>query len=192
MAYLCVLCMGKTTTNRNRHCHNDHHQILVRAEKGWVERIASWRAENQASGKFNYVVDEGIIQMDMVVDQNQETCVEGFELEPDENELVPEPYIVPLDIFEEEESKINESNEDPLWMSFNQDSVGQISSEPDVLSSIDPLPLFRIEEEKIDNATADNLTWFPFLNKEASLPSIPTRLHPLPHQTPSMGDRETH
>ncbi|KAA1069700.1 hypothetical protein PGT21_031789 [Puccinia graminis f. sp. tritici] len=169
MAYLCVLCMGKTTTNRNRHCHNDRHHILVRAEKDRVERIVSWRAENQASGEFNSVVDEGITQLDTVVDQNQETCVEGFESEPDENEVVPEPYIVPLDIFEEEESEIDDSNEDPLWMSFIQDAVGQISSEPDVLSGIDPLPSFRIEEEKIDNVTADNSTWFPFLNKEVSM-----------------------
>ncbi|EHS64058.1 uncharacterized protein PGTG_22113 [Puccinia graminis f. sp. tritici CRL 75-36-700-3] len=85
--------------------------------------------------------------------------------EPDENELVPEPEIVPLDVFEEEESEINDSDEDALWMSFINNAVGQISSEPDVLSGINPLPSFCIKEENINNVTADNSAWFPFLNK---------------------------
>ncbi|KAA1079026.1 hypothetical protein PGTUg99_003534 [Puccinia graminis f. sp. tritici] len=105
--------------------------------------------------------------------QNRETCVDGFELDPDENELVPELEIVPLDIFEEEESEIDDRDEDALWMSFINDAVGQISSEPDVLSGTDPLPLFRIKEENIDNVTTDNSAWFPFLKKEVStLPNI--------------------
>jgi hypothetical protein len=128
--YLCVLCMGKTTSNQHRHCCNDRHQILVRAEKDRVDCIASWRAKNQASGELASVVDEGINQLDVVVDQNRETCVDGFESDPDENELVPEPEIVPLDIFEEEESEIDDSNEDALWMSFINNAVRQISSEP--------------------------------------------------------------
>ncbi|EFP87907.1 uncharacterized protein PGTG_14622 [Puccinia graminis f. sp. tritici CRL 75-36-700-3] len=166
-AYLCVLCMGKTTANQRSHCCNDRHQILVRAKKDRVNCIASWRAENQASGKLAFVIDEGITQLHVVVNQNQETCVNGFrfESEPDENELVPEPEIVPLDVFEEEESEINDSDEDALWMSFINNAVGQILSEPDVLSGINPLPSFCIKEENINNVTADNSAWFPFLNK---------------------------
>ncbi|KAA1108588.1 hypothetical protein PGT21_018584 [Puccinia graminis f. sp. tritici] len=165
--------MGNTTANQRQHCCNDRHQILVQAEKDRVDRIASWRAENQASGELASVVDEGITQLDVMVDQNRETCVDGFESDPDENELVPEPEIVPLDIFEEEESEIDDRDEDALWMSFINNAVGQISSEPDVLYGTDPLPLFRIEEENINNVTTDNSAWFPFLNKEVSmLPNI--------------------
>ncbi|EFP87961.2 uncharacterized protein PGTG_13765 [Puccinia graminis f. sp. tritici CRL 75-36-700-3] len=164
--------MGNTTANQRQHCCNDRHQILVQAKKDRVDRIASWRAENQASGELASVVDEGITQLDVMVDQNRETCVDGFESDPDENELVPEPEIVPLDIFEEEESEIDDRDEDALWMSFINNAVGQISSEPDVLYGTDPLPLFRIEEENINNVTTDNSAWFPFLNKEYLIASL--------------------
>ncbi|KAA1079024.1 hypothetical protein PGT21_032076 [Puccinia graminis f. sp. tritici] len=69
-AYLCVLCMGKTTANQRQNCCNDRHQILVQAEKDRVDCIASWRAENQASGELASVVDEGITQLDVVVSQS--------------------------------------------------------------------------------------------------------------------------
>ncbi|KAI7939536.1 hypothetical protein MJO29_014272 [Puccinia striiformis f. sp. tritici] len=113
------------------------------------------------------VVDEGISQVEPVVDDTPENHLAGW-LEPNVTEIVDDPPIIPLDMFNQEESgnENDDDREELLWMQFLDIAIGQISSEPEGLAEETSVPSFRREEEKIENVTPDNSIWFPFLNKE--------------------------
>jgi hypothetical protein len=90
-------------------------------------------------------------------------------LEPDRSEATHEPNIIPLDVFEEEDSDNKTDNAAELtWMQFLELAIGQISSEPDELADVDSIPSFRQEEVKIEDVTPDSSVWFPFPSKEVS------------------------
>ncbi|KAI9626394.1 hypothetical protein KEM48_010454 [Puccinia striiformis f. sp. tritici PST-130] len=173
VAYQCYLCRGQTTTDRRRHCRIEGHQNRVRAEKERLDRIASQRAAARVLDQTMMVVDEGISQVEPVVDDTPENHLAGW-LEPNVTEIVDDPPIIPLDMFNQEESG-NENDDDweeLLWMQFLDIAIGQISSEPEGLAEETSVPSFRREEEKIENVTPDNSIWFPFLNKEYMIASL--------------------
>ncbi|KAH9449893.1 hypothetical protein Pst134EA_026610 [Puccinia striiformis f. sp. tritici] len=167
VAYQCYLCRGQTTTDQRRHCRIEGHQNRVRAEKERLDRIASQRAAARVLDQTMMVVDEGISQVEPVVDDTPENHLAGW-LEPNVTEIVDDPPIIPLDMFNQEESgnENDDDREELLWMQFLDIAIGQISSEPEGLAEETSVPSFRREEEKIENVTPDNSIWFPFLNKE--------------------------
>ncbi|KAI7938826.1 hypothetical protein MJO28_014405 [Puccinia striiformis f. sp. tritici] len=173
VAYQCYLCRGQTTTDRRRHCRIEGHQNCVRAEKERLDRIASQRAAARVLDQTMMVVDEGISQVEPVVDDTPENHLAGW-LEPNVTEIVDNPPIIPLDMFNQEESgnENDDDREELLWMQFLDIAIGQISSEPEGLAEETSVPSFRREEEKIENVTPDNSIWFPFLNKEYMIASL--------------------
>ncbi|KAI9628456.1 hypothetical protein H4Q26_018057 [Puccinia striiformis f. sp. tritici PST-130] len=81
VAYQCYLCRGQTTTDQRRHCRIEGHQNRVRAEKERLDRIASQRAAARVLDQTMMVVDEGISQVEPVVDDTPENHLAGW-LEP--------------------------------------------------------------------------------------------------------------
>ncbi|KNE86565.1 hypothetical protein PSTG_20073, partial [Puccinia striiformis f. sp. tritici PST-78] len=110
VAYQCYLCRGQTTTDERRPCRIEGHQNCVRAEKERLDRIASQRAAARVLDQTMMVVDEGISQVEPVVDDTPENHLAGW-LEPNVTEIVDDPPIIPLDMFNQEESG-NENDDD--------------------------------------------------------------------------------
>ncbi|KAA1085622.1 hypothetical protein PGT21_013139 [Puccinia graminis f. sp. tritici] len=164
--YRCWLCKGQSTKNRNRHCLNKRHQDFVRADNKQCSQVASRRAAARVSNEEVFVVNNNISQIESLVFEDQEDS-QAEELESDRSEAIHEPNIVPLDIFEEEDSDNKTDNAAELtWMQFLELAIGQISSEPDELADVDSIPSFRQEEVKIEDVTPDSSVWFPFPSKE--------------------------
>ena len=163
MAYLFCLCKGQATTKQDLHCQNLRHQNLVQANK---EQIAMLGARRNSQQNEELIIDKGISCISPVAEWNEESHIE--ESEPEDNQKPHEPTIVPLDLFEEEES-----DKDPdakcTWMAFLNNAVGQIVSEPSKIDGVAAMPSFSQEEENIKSVTPENLIWFPFLNKEVSM-----------------------
>ncbi|KAA1113161.1 hypothetical protein PGT21_023248 [Puccinia graminis f. sp. tritici] len=170
--YRCWLCKGQSTKNRNRHCLNKRHQDFVRADNEQHSRVASRRAAARVSNEEVFVVNNNISQIESLVFEDQEDS-QAEELESNRSEAIHEPNIVPLDIFEEEDSDNETDNAAELtWMQFLELAIGQISSEPDELADVDSIPSFRQEEVKIEDVTPDSSVWFPFPSKEYLIGSL--------------------
>ncbi|KAI9616613.1 hypothetical protein H4Q26_011012 [Puccinia striiformis f. sp. tritici PST-130] len=75
------------------------------------------------------VVDEGISQVEPVVDDTPENHLAGW-LEPNVTEIVDDPPIIPLDMFNQEESgnENDDDREELLWMQFLDIAMYMIAS----------------------------------------------------------------
>ncbi|POW14591.1 hypothetical protein PSTT_02767 [Puccinia striiformis] len=118
------------------------------------------------------VVDEGISQVEPVVDDTPENHLAGW-LEPNVTEIVDDPPIIPLDMFNQEESgnENDDDREELLWMQFLDIAMVRFPQNRRVgrrnLSTI--IPPGRREDRK---RYSDNSIWFPFLNKEYMIASL--------------------
>ena len=163
MAYLCRLCKGQATTKQDLHCQNPRHQNLVWADKEQIAMLGACRNRQQNE---ELIIDKGISCISPVAEWNEESHIE--ESEPEDNQTPHEPTIVPLDLFEEEESD-KDPDAECTWMAFLNNAIGQIVWEPSEIDGVAAMPTFSQEEENIKLVTPENLIWFPFLNKEVSM-----------------------
>ncbi|KAI9614271.1 hypothetical protein H4Q26_009414 [Puccinia striiformis f. sp. tritici PST-130] len=119
------------------------------------------------------IVDEDISHVQPVIDYTQDNHLADG-LKPNIPEIIDDPPIIPLDIFEQDESgKEDDSDQaELLWMQFVDIAIGQIASEPEELAKETSIPLFLHKEELIKKVTPDNSIRFPFLNKEYMIASL--------------------